>query len=247
MLKRTALTVTLALYAVLASDGCRTPTPEVLDEEAPTARPETETTGRVVARVRGEDVGEVFAGPDGEWRFEDLSFRTALPEGYPAPTPPDAIEIKYYPSIRRAVLDGTGDGQRRRTNVFMTLVDHIESREIAMTAPVEFDFADRDRGSDFDEWSMGFVYRTRELGPTGEAEDGVEVVDTEPGYVLALGTLGNPRQGYVARAFEELEELAETLDGWRPGARRRSFVYNRGLASEGGVSWSEVQLELLPD
>ena len=61
-----------------------------------------------------------------------------LPVGYPAPTPPGAIDLKRYPSVRRAEVSGSGDPDRKRNGAFWPLFNHIKQRDIAMTSPVAF-------------------------------------------------------------------------------------------------------------
>jgi len=38
----------------------------------------------------------------GNYRSGNLKLEAPLPDGYPAPTPADSVEIKTYPSVRRA-------------------------------------------------------------------------------------------------------------------------------------------------
>lgn len=72
--------------------------------------------------------------------FNTASITTELPVGYPAPTPPGAIDLKRYPSVRRAQVSGK-TGADAGTNVgFFPLFNHISRRQIAMTSPVEVDF-----------------------------------------------------------------------------------------------------------
>jgi hypothetical protein len=115
------------------------------------------------------------------WKSGKLSTEAPLPNGYNAPTPDGAVEVKTYPTVRRAEVDSTdifmswAFGQSR---AFWTLFNHIKDRNIAMTAPVEFDFRNADNARKFlgsVDWTMSFLYRTPELGPTGNAGNNVLV------------------------------------------------------------------------
>lgn len=130
------------------------------------------------------------------WKSGRLSTEAPLPDGYNAPTPEGAIELKTYPTVRRAEVDSKDIfmswifGQSR---AFWTLFNHIKSRNIAMTAPVEFDFKNADNTRKFlgnTDWTMSFLYRTPNLGPTGDAGNDVIVVDRPEVTVLTLGLEG---------------------------------------------------------
>jgi hypothetical protein len=97
--------------------------------------------GRVIERLGGDAVTEALPQADGATFFRSGEYRinTPLPEGYPAPTPPGAIEIKRYPEVRRATYVGKGqgpDGMKNSSGAFWPLFLHIKTRRIAMTAPV---------------------------------------------------------------------------------------------------------------
>ena len=90
---------------------------------------------------------------------------TALPEGYPAPTPPGAIDVKSYPVVRRAVVEGeirpNGDAGGEG---FWPLFRHIQRRDIAMTSPVEMEYkestpekAEGDEAKGAEHWTMAFL------------------------------------------------------------------------------------------
>lgn len=202
-----------------------------------------ESVGHVIERVRGsDDLGEPEL-TDEVWVWRDLAIGGPLPVGYPRPTPPGAVEIKLYPVVRRAETTSNGS----RTGPFWKLFQHIQTREIAMTTPVEMDYAEReDDGNwgDMGREQMSFLYRTRDLGPVGEAEPGVMVVDTPEVVVLAMGFRGDTGPNGLPAAFEELDRIAATLDGWTVGTRRRGFVYN-GPERQGQRRWSEAHIELV--
>lgn len=133
------------------------------------------------------------------WRSGDLKLEAPLPVDYVPPTPANNIEIKAYPSVRRAEFDredlffkslwSTG-------RAFKKLFDHIKTRNIAMTSPIEMNYRKMtDRygllASDKGDWTMSFLYRSPSLGPVGNAEDDVRVVDRKEVTVIALGFTGD--------------------------------------------------------
>jgi hypothetical protein len=131
------------------------------------------------------------------WKSGRFATEAPLPDGYNAPTPEGAIELKTYPTVRRAEVDSNNIfmswafGQSR---AFWTLFNHIKSRNIAMTAPVEFDFRNADNTRKFlgtADWIMSFLYRTAELGPTGDAGNNVLVIDRPEVTVLTIGVDGD--------------------------------------------------------
>ncbi len=77
-----------------------------------------------------------------DWVSGTAAITTPLPEGYPAPTPPGAIELKTYPSLRRAEFRAETNNSDIGMNVaFFPLFNHIKRRDIAMTSPVEMDYS----------------------------------------------------------------------------------------------------------
>jgi len=208
--------------------------------------PEGATTmesGAWVLRVGGEAEGELESreGKEGPlYSAGRVMTDTKLPVGYPAPTPPGAIELKHYPSIRRAEFTSEsspgGMGQRG----FWPLFQHISRNDIAMTAPVEMEYADLDEDAKAEQWTMAFLYHTTEDGPTGE-DGSVTVVDTAPKTFLSIGVRG--RQGW-----SDVEKIAEGLDAWlaeHPEWKRtglaRTLGYN-GPNVPVRDQWWEVQV-----
>jgi len=154
-----------------------------------------------------------------------------LPDGYPRPTAPGVVELKHFPSVRRAEFGGEGNAGDRG---FWPLFRHISSCDIAMTAPVEMDMTDGGT-------TMSFLYQTRELGPVGEAEMGVTVRDTEPVWVVSMGFAGVRSGSRVAAATAELERLAGELEGWNSTGKTRWMGYNSpGVPRD--RQWWEMQL-----
>ncbi len=218
-----------------------------------------EATVEVIARTDPKDKeGANFE----EYRFGRSRVDTPLPAGYPRPTPPGAIEIKTYPSVRRAEVSGSIRADMGMNAAFWPLFRHIQRRDIAMTAPVEMDYrgmqggakpgADkpdaekpgRDVGESAeltsDAWTMSFLYRTPELGPTGE-DGNVKIVDTSPVTVLAVGFTGPYVTSQVERQLKVLDAWLEAQNVWEKAGEPRGLYYN-GPDVSTKDRWGEVQV-----
>ncbi|MEN0021313.1 MAG: heme-binding protein [Planctomycetota bacterium] len=227
--------------------------------------PETDTPDIILVTTDVDASVETIEGRNGMlYRAGRVRTNEVLPEGYPRPTAPEAIEIKTYPSVRRAVVtsDSGGEasaemGQASRSG-FWQLFSHISTNNIAMTAPVEMDYpgmmslpaleeaqaADSDEGAEADEaeWAMAFLYRTADLGPTGTFGS-VEVYDSEPMTVLALGVLGDIGRESLEKHIERLADWVAESDEWELAGPPRTFGYNGPMVA-GADRWWEVQLPI---
>lgn len=203
-----------------------------------------------VVRVGGDTQARAtFA--KGAWLFGDMLIDTPLPEGYPAPTPPGAIEIKQYPAARRAQVSRTGLPDVGMNLAFWPLFQHIKRRDIAMTSPVEMEYGgvearsadapQRDYESTSGSWTMAFLYRTPDLGPIGEDRGGVEVVDVEPMRVLSVGFRGAYGVQRVEAGLFTLESWLAGQTEWERAGEPRAMYYN-GPERRGGLKWGEVQV-----
>jgi hypothetical protein len=170
---------------------------------------------------------------------------TPLPVGYPAPTPPGAMEIKSYPAARRAVVTMKETGPRAGGNIaFWPLFNHIKKRDIEMTAPVEMDLKGMkaDGPMKVDEWSMAFLYRRIDQGPEGK--DGiVEVYDSKPMTVLAMGYQGDWLQGALQKRLGELEAWLDKSPEWERAGEVRVMGYN-GPEVPSTERWAEIQVPI---
>ncbi len=190
------------------------------------------------------------------------SITTPLPVGYPEPTPPGAIDLKVYPSVRRAEVSGTTMPDYGMYQGFFPLFNHIKKREIAMTSPVEMDYrmlkadgsqtrdhersgdaykaTESDAGEKDAAWTMSFLYRNNELGPTG-ADGRVEVRDAEPLVVVSIGMKGSYMTARVKIGVAKLNGWLESQGEWEAAGPVRALYYN-GPDVARRDQWSEVQL-----
>lgn len=238
----TALLVVSAAAAALI--GCRGRGVEVVTAETPGAfvhdvDAAAQDGAWQVLRVGGDlDAAVIQRGES--FYFDRCAITTPLPAGYPPPTPPGAIDLKRYPSIRRAEVDGGSNPDLGMNFAFWPLFRHIKDRGIAMTSPVEMDYRGGGEGRAGSEWTMSFVYRTADLGPTGDAGR-VRVVDTEPMTVLALGGQGSYSRWRVQEGLEVLRRWLDEHPEWRAAGEPRALYYN-GPEMPGSRKWYEVQI-----
>ena len=201
-------------------------------------------TPKLVKRVGG-DRDIAINVVEGVYRCDKSMIESPLPDGYPEPTPPGAIDIKEYPSVRRAELVSKDDSGQGMVSGFFPLFRHIKKREIAMTAPVEMDYpglyADFMKGeqTEANETTMSFLYRSATLGPVGK--DGKIVVrDTAPLTVLSVGAKG----AFDANTeFDALRQWLKSQQEWEVAGDPRMFVYN-GPFIDPNARWSEVQVPI---
>lgn len=251
------LLVLSAAAALAALTSCRRsePAPNLLATENAMPQPTLDlfVDGQVI-RVGGDIDTRVQSSTatykeDGSqytmYRCGDHIVNTPLPDLYPAPTPPGAIDLKRYPPVRRAEVsrsddpDGALFGMIGGKNAgFWPLFRHIQKRNIAMTAPVETDMPGT--GEDPDQaWRMAFLYRSADLGPEGKAERGVIVRDSPAMTVLAIGVSGKSPSGAAGRSLETLRNWLAAHPEWKEAGPARVLNYNDPFTSP---NWSEVQV-----
>lgn len=182
-------------------------------------------------------------GVDGAdtWTCGPARITTALPVGYPPPTPPGAIELKHYPSVRRAEVSGAGNPDLGRNSAFWPLFGHIQKREIAMTSPVEMDYPTLiESVPDKNEWTMSFLYREASQGELGR-DGNVSVVDQAPMTVIAMGRLGDYSWQNALEAIEPLRVWLAGQSKWEIAGPARALYYN-GPEKRLAEKWSEIQI-----
>jgi len=207
---------------------------------------------KVTRKGSGEKIVFVMSGVN--------EIDTALPVGYPDPTPPGAIDLKNYPSVRRGIVEGevTKDGDAGGDG-FWPLFRHIQRRDIAMTSPVEMEYiaepektaqaegqadarAQDDKGQS-ERWKMAFLYRRAEQGEAGDdqADKRVKVVDEPPLLVISIGMKGNYSRELIDEGEKQLEKwLAEQSRFVRAGGTRA--LYYHGPSLRPWRKWAEVQI-----
>lgn len=171
---------------------------------------------------------------------EVLAFRpiaeAPVPDGFPRWTPVGEIRVNKYPAHRAARVKLKHD----ETSGFWTLFRHIETNEVAMTAPVSMTYSgelgERPRST-----AMAFVYPNTEIGETGVQGD-VEVVDVAPELALSIGIRGEVTADAVKKGAGFLKAwLADHADEFEAAGDWRVFGYNSPFVPV-NQQYFEVQL-----
>lgn len=194
-----------------------------------------------VLRVGGDMKASVTRDARG-FRFDRMLIDTPLPVGYPDPTPPGAIELKKYPSVRRAEASGESSPDLGMNFAFFPLFNHIKRRDIAMTSPVEMDY--RPVREDSTQWTMSFLYREASLGPTGPDRN-VTVVDVPPMTVVSIGMRGRYSVERAKAQLPALEKWLAENPQWERAGDFRALYYN-GPERRTADQWAEVQIPVRP-
>ena len=194
--------------------------------------PASEMATELERLARGVRFEAALAGDDGaSWLasqlpqlISDLRFQpvreAGLPVGFPEWTPVGEIQIQRYPAYRMARTSMRNDGSN---GAFWRLFEHIQSNEIAMTAPVETTYAVE--GKRVAQSSMAFLYGSRQLGQM--ARDGaVEVVDMPEQTVVSTGLRGYESRERITAAIQKLEGWLEANPAWTAAGPPRSMGHN---------------------
>jgi hypothetical protein len=233
----TAILILIAAVPVAADEPPREPAPA---SEVSTVADAGSNDSEWRTRRVGGDLAVRVVVSDGRYFCDPCRIESPLPAGYPAPTPPGAMELKHYPTVRRAEVSGEGDADRGMSRGFWPLFQHINNRDIAMTSPVEVDYHDWSSEDPAGAWTMSFLYRTADLGPTGR--DGiVTVTDAEPVTVIALGLRGGYGVDRISKGIEQLQTWLASQDEWEPAGHPRAFYYNGPYIPDRN-KWSEAQI-----
>lgn len=221
---------------------------EVVSTSTVTAGGSTKPGDWTVLRAGGTDAklekttGQTKTGESATfYQSGSATLSAALPDEYAPPTPPGAIELKKYPTVREAVISTNG-GQGA---AFYPLFEHIQSRKIAMTAPVVM--TGKMAGERDAETTMAFLYRKPDLGPTGAAERDIVVRDTEAMYVIAIGFQGTRTESRLEAMRTELIKWLDSQGNgprWSPTGDTRLLGYN-GPDKPSNQSWWEVQIPVV--
>jgi hypothetical protein len=193
-----------------------------------------------IMRVGG-DLDAEITGENGDYRFGNSRVDTKLPDGYPPPTPPGAIDLKRYPDVRRAEASGRVNPNLGMNLAFWPLFQHIQRNDVPMTAPVEMDY----HGWDGDvagpsRWTMSFLYPTRSTGTTGK-QGSVEVVDVDPMTVASVGMTGRYHLSVARAGLDVLHAWLASQDEWEQAGDPRAMYYN-DPSVRNDRKWIEMQI-----
>ncbi len=135
-------------------------------------------------------------GTSGSAEFQPV-IEAPLPAGFPTYTPVGKIELKRYPSYRKAEASGRV--------AFWTLFQHIKRQDIEMTAPVEMTY--QTEGAPVGrERSMAFLYGDKNIGSAGQ-KGKVAVIDVPAATVVSFGMRG-------ARSDQAMSDGEQRLRDW---------------------------------
>lgn len=230
-----SLTLAVAMIGLVAQDPPQAGAGGELPDAAGAAM---EPAAWTVLRVAGEmDVRVAF--DEGVYTSGTARIDTPLPVGYPPPTAPGAIELKRYPTVRRAEFSSGGPADMGMNVAFWPLFKHIQRRDIEMTSPVEMDYRGLEDGSP-DGWTMSFLYRRVDQGPTGK--DGlVTVQDAPPTTVVAVGMTAPYGTRNMVDGLSQLESWLASQTAWERAGDPRAMHYN-GPDVRPRDRWMEVQI-----
>lgn len=168
-----------------------------------------------------------------------------LPVGFPGATKPGTIEVKSYPAYRSAVASGEGMTTGSGDFLFWALFRHIDTKGVAMTAPVintyESDRMVKDPGAK-GRVTMEFLYGRPDLGDPGPGVGAVKVVDHPAGQYVCLGLQGRMDSSQMKAGLERLEEwLSQHKDKWVATGPARRLGYQGPMTPAAQRLW-EVQI-----
>jgi hypothetical protein len=176
------------------------------------------------------DLGDLVA----TLRFRPLE-QAELPAGFPGFAAADELELRRYPAYTMARTSMRGGS----LGAFWPLFRHIESNGIAMTTPVQMDYAAADERRPI---RMAFLYGDPKTRPETVAE-GIEVVHVEAATVLSIGAIGDDRADRVKALAERLRGWLATQQQWAAAGPIRVMGYNSPMVSRDD-RYFEVQLPI---
>lgn len=155
----------------------------------------------------------------GTWCFDEAP----LPDGWPALTPIDSVEIREYPAYREAVVsDSGGDGSQGP--MFGALFRHISSNDIPMTAPVGMTYDGSGETPDR-MTAMAFLYKTPDYGPLG-VDGVVRVEDVAPQAFASVGVRGSYSDEHFVEGLERVRSWLAGQADWTADGPPRYLGYN---------------------
>lgn len=193
-------------------------------EEARRSTPENQLVQKILGAAMMPATTEQSLRSSLETTLDILTFQPVqeapLPKDFPPLTPVGEIRVNQYPSYRLARTATTPSDRL----AFWRLFRHIQSRGIAMTAPVEMTYAN---GTEtFRELEMAFLYRSVDQGEVGQ--DGkVEVRDVPAQQCVSIGWQGDSDSQNVAEARQFLDAwLQKFADKYRVAGSLRVMGHN---------------------
>ena len=170
-----------------------------------------------------------------------------LAEGWPKGTEPGVIEVKKYPAYRSAVARAKGASPGADNVLFYPLFNHITRSDIAMTSPVVSTYAPemvRDPKATGDV-SMEFVYRSPDLGKSGQGVGSVKVEDHPASAFVCLGIQGEMDPEKMRRAVEALRAWLADHKEWAEDGPPRRLGYHAPMVRRDERLW-EAQIPIKP-
>lgn len=168
-----------------------------------------------------------------------------LPAGFPTATRPGVVEIKAYPVYRSALAKGEGMTVNSSDFLFWSLFRHIETKGVAMTAPVINTYESEQMVDDpttRGNVTMEFLYEKPDQGEAGQGVGAVQVVDHEPGQFLCLGVQGRMNDKEMKEGLDTLRTwLDEHKNEWTAAGPPRRLGYHGPMTPVAQRLW-EVQI-----
>lgn len=179
---------------------------------------------------------------------EDKAMAAPLPQGFPAPTAPDRIEVKAYPAYRGAAVRQTGDLTAATQLAFGPLFQHISSNDIGMTAPVEARYPAAllagPESSRQGEAEVSFLYENPTVAPQRVAPN-ITVVDTQPMTVASLGQQGSYDYATFEAGIARLRQWLAAHPEYEVVGAPRRLLYD-GPMTPPSRKRSEIQVPIAP-
>jgi hypothetical protein len=170
-----------------------------------------------------------------------------LPQGWPAGTKPDVIEVKTYPAYRCAVARDGNSSVTNKSKLFWPLFMHIQREGIAMTTPVVMTYEPKvlERGGK-GEGSMEFLYRRPDQGKAGPAAGTVKVEDRPSATYVCIGIQGRVDETRVTESLTKLHAwLDEHKSEWVEAGPARELGYH-GPGTPMSRHLGELQIPIKP-
>ncbi len=148
-----------------------------------------------------------------------LLHEAPLPRDFPPPGPIGVVIAKAYPPCRAARVQASALPQGRQDDLFMLLFKHIQKENLAMTAPIEMEFAPSAtttpatrHPSPHPPTSMAFLYASSSAGKV-EMDGNIEVLDLPAAMVLSVGVRGSYDRAHFEQGMNEINAWLDMHPG----------------------------------